>query len=65
MTVVRSGRLMRWLGGIPGLIMAGKAYRCESEETVKIRESLQFTKVYSPARKASSQVMRSAKKVST
>ena len=42
-----------------------KAYRCEGEETVKIRESLQFTKVYSPARKASSQVMRSAKKVST
>ena len=35
MTVVRSERLMRWLGGIPGLIMVGKAYRCESEETVK------------------------------
>ena len=65
MTVMRSGRLRRWLGGIPGLIMVGKAYRCVSEETVKIRESLQFTKVYSPAKKASSQVMRSAKKVST
>lgn len=31
MTVMRGGRLMRWLGGILGLIIVGKAYRCERE----------------------------------
>ena len=36
MTVVRSGRLMKWLGGILGLIMVGKAYRYESENSLEI-----------------------------
>ena len=36
MTVVRGGRLLRWLGGILGLIMVGKAYRCESENSLEI-----------------------------
>ena len=35
MTVVRGWRLMRWLGGILGLIMVGKVYRYESENSLE------------------------------
>ena len=39
MTVVRSGRLRKWLGGIPELIMVGKAYRYESGSGLEMCEN--------------------------
>ena len=39
MTVVRSGRLMRWLGGIPGFIMVEKTYRYESGSGLEMCEN--------------------------